>query len=137
MSAPTPLIDRLIQEFKYPLLNLTTLDDFLSSHQYSVLFFTEDANRVAETNDVAVILPELVKSFPQLTPAVIAREDEEALKKRYGFLAWPALVFMHKDTYLDTITRVQDWGYYIDKIKQIMSSAEKRSTEVNIPIKSI
>ncbi len=137
MSSPAPLIKKLIDELNYPVLNLSNIDDFLLTHEYSVLFFTEDANRIAESNDVAVILPELVKSFPLLNPAIIARSDEEKLKSLYGFLSWPALVFMRRNTYLDTITRVQDWGYYMEKIKQIISSAEKKSSMINIPIKSI
>jgi len=135
MSESTcPLIDRLSDELNYPLLDLSNIDDFLSKNKHSVLFFTEDAKRFAETNDVAVVLPELISVFPGLTPAVIARDDEKKLQSRYGFLSWPALVFMREEQYLDTITGIQDWGEYIEQIKQILSSETSKPKAIGIPV---
>jgi hydrogenase-1 operon protein HyaE len=137
MSESTcPLIDRLSDELNYPLLDLSNIDDFLSKNKHSVLFFTEDANRFAETNDVAVVLPELISVFPGLTPAVIARDDEKKLQSRYGFLSWPALVFMREEQYLDTITGIQDWGEYIEQIKKILSSETSKPKAIGIPVVS-
>ncbi|PHS70717.1 MAG: hydrogenase-1 expression HyaE [Methylophaga sp.] len=137
MSAtPTVLIDRLSSELNYPLIDLTNLDDFLSANKHSVLFFTEDANRFAESNDVAIVLPELVKLFPDLTPAVIARDDEKKLQSIYGFRSWPALVFMRGDKYLDAITGIQDWSEYIDQIKQILASKTSKPKSIGIPVVS-
>jgi len=130
----SPLIDRLNEELNYPLLDLSNIDDFLSENTHSVLFFTEDAKRFAETNDVAVVLPELVSVFPDLIPAVIARDDEKKLQSRYGFLSWPALVFIREGQYLDTITGIQDWGEYIEQIKTILSSATSKPKAIGIPV---
>ena len=48
---------------------------------------------IGETLDLAVVLPQLLKSFPQrLSAAVIARSAEKAVQARYGFRTWPALV---------------------------------------------
>ncbi|RKZ81452.1 MAG: hydrogenase-1 expression HyaE [Gammaproteobacteria bacterium] len=135
MSESTcPLIDRLEDELNYPSLDLSNIDDFLSKNKHSVLFFTEDAKRFAETNDVAVVLPELISVFPGLTPAIIAREDEKKLQSRYGFLSWPALVFMREQQYLDTITGIQDWGEYLEQIKRILSSETSKPKAIGIPV---
>ncbi|HFD31415.1 MAG TPA: hydrogenase-1 expression HyaE, partial [Gammaproteobacteria bacterium] len=105
-----PLIDRLSDELNYPLLNLGNIDNFLSQNTLSVLFFTNDTNRFPESLDVAVVLPELIALFPDITPAVIARDDEIKLQSLYGFRSWPALVFMKGNEYLGVITGIQDWG---------------------------
>jgi hydrogenase-1 operon protein HyaE len=133
-TAATPLVDRLSEELNYPLLNLTNIDEFLAQNEHSVLFFTEDANRFAETNDVAVVLPELLQVFVDLIPAVIARDDEKKLQSRYGFMSWPALVFMRGDKYLDAITGIQDWGEYLEQINKIISSETSRPKAIGIPV---
>ncbi len=133
-TAATPLVDRLSEELNYPLLNLTNIDEFLAQNEHSVLFFTEDANRFAETNDVAVVLPELLQVFADLVPAVIARDDEKKLQSRYGFMSWPALVFMRGEKYLDAITGIQDWGEYLEQINKIISSETSRPKAIGIPV---
>lgn len=135
-AMPTPLIDRLTDELNYPMLDLSNIDGFLAEHDFSVLFFTEDIKRFPETNDVAVVLPELLTVFPGLNPAVISRIDEKKLQSLYGFRAWPALVFMHREQYLDAITGIQDWSEYLSQIKTILTSEPKRPLSVGVPIVS-
>lgn len=129
-----PLIDRLNDELNYPLLNLGNIDDFLSQNTLSVLFFTNDTNRFPESLDVAVVLPELIALFPDITPAVIARDDEIKLQSLYGFRSWPALVFMKGNEYLGVITGIQDWGDYLKEIPTILNSEPSRPHSIGIPV---
>ena len=129
-----PLIDRLSDELNYPLLNLGNIDNFLSQNALSVLFFTNDTNRFPESLDVAVVLPELIALFPDITPAVIARDDEIKLQSLYGFRSWPALVFMKGNEYLGVITGIQDWGDYLKDIPIILSSEPSRPHSIGIPV---
>ena len=62
------------------------VDAFIGERENVVLFFTENPTQYPESNDVAVILPELLKAFGgQLDAAVIHRDAERALQPRYGF----------------------------------------------------
>ena len=135
-ATATPLIDRLTDELNYPLLDLGNIDAFLADNDFSVLFFTEDIKRFPESNDVAVVLPELLVVFPDLKAAVISRHDEKKLQSLYGFRAWPALVFMRKEQYLDAITGIQDWREYLSQIKTILTSEPKRPLSVGVPVVS-
>ncbi len=135
-TTPTPLIDRLTKDLKYPVLDLSNIEAFLVNNDFSVLFFTEDIKRFPETNDVAVVLPELLTVFPDLNPAVIARTDEKKLQSLYGFRAWPALVFMRGEQYLDAITGIQDWNEYLSQIKTILTAEPKRPLSVGVPVVS-
>jgi len=131
----SPLLDRLTQELGYPLLDIDGLDAFLGNNEYSVLFFTEDPKRYPETNDVAVVLPELVKAFDgRFTPAVIERGAEKTLQTRYGFKVWPALVFLRGNAYLGTITKIQDWSVYLERVGTLLNSEPSRPPGVGIPV---
>lgn len=133
---PSPLINRLIDELGYPLLDKSNFEEFIQQAPYSVLFFTEEPKRFPESNDVAVILPELIKQFPQLSPAVISQEYEKALQGRYNFNVWPALVFLKEGRYLAGITKVQDWDVYIAEINSILALEPKRDPGIGIPVVS-
>lgn len=129
-----PLIERLVTELQYPIVDLTTIDAFLIEHELSVLFFTEDTKRFPETSDVAVVLPELIAAFPEITPAIVSRDDEKKLQIMYGFRSWPALVFMKNNQYLDAITGIQDWNDYLSQIKTIITSEPKRPLSIGVPV---
>lgn len=133
---PSPLINRLIDELDYPLLDKDNFEAFIQSAPYSVLFFTEEPKRFPESNDVAVILPELVKQFPQLSPAVISTDFEKKLQGRYNFNVWPALVFLKDGRYLAGITKVQDWDVYMAEISSILTLKPKRDPGIGIPVVS-
>ena len=130
------LIDRLVNELGYPRLDESTIDGFINGHRHCVLFFTEDPRSFPESNDVAVILPELTKHFAgRLAAAVVAREAERTLMKRYGFQAWPALVFLRRGEYLGAITRVQDWTDYLEQIEQLLAATPSRPpVKIGIPV---
>jgi hydrogenase-1 operon protein HyaE len=131
----SPLIDRLTEELNYPLLDLSNINEFLKQNDYSVLFFTEDIKRFPESNDVAVVLPEILKSFPDLIPAVIARTDEKNLQKLYAFRSWPALVFMQGEQYLGVLTGIKDWMDYLTDIPVILASPPSKPHVVSsIPV---
>jgi len=131
---PSPLINRLIDELGYPHLTEQNFEAFIQSEAFSVLFFTEDPKRFPESNDVAVILPELVKQFPQLSPAVVSTDYEKKLQGRYNFNVWPALVFLKEGRYLAAITKVQDWDVYTAEITSILALEPKRDPGIGIPV---
>lgn len=131
------LIERLQREFAYPTVDANSLNEFLQAHACTVLFFTEEPSRFPEANDVAVVLPELVKAFSaQFTPALVARSDEKKLQSLYGFQSWPALVFLRGQNYLGAITGIQDWGVYLDEIKKILAAEPSRPPAIGIPVVS-
>ena len=120
---PFTLLNNMIETHNYPVLDEDTLDDFLNSHNEVVLFFSENPQQFPESNDVAMILPELVKAFAgRLEAALISQESQHKLQSRFGFGSWPALVFLRKAEYLGVITQVQNWDDYLRDIRQLLSS---------------
>jgi len=130
----SPLINRLIEELNYPLLDEDNFDEFIKSNEFSVLFCTEQPNRFPESNDVAVILPELISCFPHLTPAVVSQSFEKKVQGRYNFNVWPTLVFLKQGRFLGNISKVQDWDIYLAEINSILALEPKRDPGIGIPV---
>lgn len=117
----TPLIDALTTRHGFATVDDDTVDGFLKAHAQSVLFFPGDAERLVESNDVAVILPEIVKVFgARLAPALVAKSAERSLQRRFRFNAFPSLVFMRGEGYLGVLSRVLDWSDYMSEIPSIL-----------------
>ncbi len=129
------LIQSMIDKYGYPVLNEETLDDFVQRHEHVVLFFTENPRFFPESNDVAVILPELMKLFDgQLSAGVIDQSSERILYKRFGFKGWPSLVFLRRGEYLGVITGVQDWADYVQEFERLLASEPVRPPSIGIPV---
>jgi len=119
----TPIVDEMIEKYAYPVVNEESLETFQSENEQVVLFFTENGNNYPETNDVAIILPELMKRYKgRLAAAVVHRESERPLQLRYRFKGYPALVFLRRDEYLGTISKVRDWKEYIDEFDAMLAA---------------
>lgn len=128
------LLQRLTDEYAYPLLGEEDVDDFVREHGHVVLFFTGDPLRIGETADVAIILPELMKVFGDvLQPAIVARTAERPLQLRYRFSAYPALVFLDRGGYLGAISKVQDWNDYLREIARIMALEPSEPPPYRLP----
>ncbi len=127
-----PLINRLSDELGYPSATEHTIDALIKSHEYLVLFFTGQAERHADTGDVAVVLPELVKHYaPKLHAAVVLPENEAPLKARFPFSVWPALVFLRRGVQIGEITRIQDWADYLSEIDALLKTPEQDSNRID------
>ncbi len=132
---PSPLIKTMIEQYNYPELNTDTIDEFIQSQQECVLFFTENPERFPESDDVAMILPELLKEYGnRFSAGVIAQGSQRKLQARFDVKEWPTLVFLRKGEYLGAIARVQDWNDYIIKINDFLTSEPKRVPGIGIPV---
>lgn len=134
-----PLVDRLITELSYDEVSLANHDDIVDSPGMHVLFFPGDAKTVRDATDVAVVLPELVAAFPdQLKPAVVTDVfgDGKALKMKYGFREYPALVFVRDGDYVGTLTRIRDWAEYLAEIDRLLVAAPRRPPGFSVPVVS-
>ena len=133
------LIDRLIDELGYERVTRDNHDEFIGADGMNVLFFPGDPNTVKDATDVAVVLPELVQAFGgQLRPGVVTDTwgDGKELKRHYGFSAYPSLVFVRSGEYVGTITRIQDWSDYLEKINELLVAAPSRPPGFSIPVVS-
>ena len=129
------LIDQVIEQQQYPVLNKDSYDEYINSQEFSMIFFAGDPKRYPETNDVVIVLPELEKAFvDQFSIAVIEEGSERLLAKKYGFTVWPTLVFLKKGKFLGMISRIQDWSDYMNEIPVILSKKPTYAPSVGISV---
>jgi hydrogenase-1 operon protein HyaE len=129
-----PVIQSLISRHGWPVLTAETLEGFFAAHGEVVLFFSGDAERLDESSDVAVILPEILKVFGgRVTAAAVARDFERDLQRRYRFAAFPALVFLRGGEYLGAVSRMKDWDVYLSEIAEILSREPSEPPPFKLP----
>lgn len=132
---PSILINNMIEQYNYPVLTMDNFDDYINAQEECVLFFTENPTRFPESDDVCMILPELVKEYGhRFKAAVIDQTAQRKLQGRYDFKEWPSLVFLRYGQFLGTISRVQDWNDYIIKINELLTSKPKPEPGIGIVI---
>jgi len=133
---PSPLIENMIEQYHYPILDEDNFDEFINSHKECVIFFTENPVRYPESDDVAMILPELISEYKgRFSAAVVKQSAQVKLQMRFGFSQWPSLVFLRDGKYLGVISRVQDWGDYITKINELLLAEAGSAPGFIIPVK--
>lgn len=131
------LIDRLTDELGYSSVTLENHDDFVAEAGMNVLFFPGDPTTAKDSTDVAVVLPELIRTFDgQLRPGVVTDTygDGKELKRHYGFSAYPSLVFVRSGEYVGAITRIQDWSEYLEKTSALLVAPSSRPPGFSIPV---
>lgn len=109
-----------------PSVDETTVDDALAASaavgRTVVLFFRGEAGRWPEADDIAVILPQLIKAFPgRLTAAVVSGASERALMARFGVTVCPSLALARPDRTLGVIAKIQDWSSYVARIGALLA----------------
>jgi len=133
---PSVLIKKMTEQYKYQVLNEDNIDQFIKSHENCILFFAENPVRYPESDDVAMILPELVKEYGyRFTAALIEQKSERVLQRRFGFVRWPTLVFLKKGQMLGYISKVQNWNEYIIKINDLLTAKPKPLLDIPLIIK--
>lgn len=116
-------IEQLHSRHGFLLLDADNYDFFVHGNETVVLFFANDAVQFPESADVAVILPELVKTFSgRLQAAVIGKTIERELQARFRFTGWPTLVFLRAGEYLGAITGIRGWQEYGQEIAKILAA---------------
>jgi hydrogenase-1 operon protein HyaE len=130
----SPVLTMMMERHRIPVVDAANIDAFAGAHDFTALFFPGDWLRLAESNDVAVILPELVQAFQGVfKPAVVSRESERKLQSRYRFNAFPALVFLRNGEYLGAIKRVLDWEDYLTEIAGILTRGPSAPPPFELP----
>ncbi|HHG86218.1 MAG TPA: hydrogenase-1 expression HyaE [Bacteroidetes bacterium] len=118
----SPLLESIIERENWPVLTDKTVDDFINTNGETVLFISGNAKRFPESNDVAVILPEIIKATRgRLKAAVIATDSEREIQKRFHFNKFPALIFNRDGGYLGVIPKVLDWADYMRAIPEMLN----------------
>ncbi|MDO9483523.1 MAG: thioredoxin domain-containing protein, partial [Hydrogenophaga sp.] len=95
---------RLARDFGAAWVDETTVAAWSAGGGDRVVLLAGDPVRFPEGQDVAAVLPELMKSFAnRFQIAVVPRDNEDAVARRYGSQRWPTLLFFRDGQYVTAI----------------------------------
>jgi hydrogenase-1 operon protein HyaE len=98
------------------------LDHIAAQHPLAMLLVAGDWWRLAESDDLAVIVPELDKALGHNVAVLVAsREAERAMQRRFHFASFPALVFLREGAYLGAMEGIRDWQDYVAELPEMLT----------------
>jgi hydrogenase-1 operon protein HyaE len=129
------MLDRLSGRHGFAVLDRVACEVFGDGSGLTVLLFAEDPNRVPESWDLSVALPEILKSLPRPWRAgVVVPEEGRALKARYGFKRWPAVVLLRDGGYLGAIEGMHDWREFLEEVHSIIKRSPRRPPSIGVEV---
>jgi hydrogenase-1 operon protein HyaE len=140
IEAPV-LLAQLVSKHKAQWLDFDKIEPWLTQQQGDwVLLFAGDPVRFPESNDVAVVLPELQRACAAngraFGIAVAVPESAEALAKKFGSQRWPTLMFFRSGQYVTTVCGMHDWIDYLSLVNQALDTPIGRAPTIGIPVVS-
>lgn len=133
----SPLVERLVSAHGATWVDEKTIDAWAAEGGDRVVLFAGDAVQFPEGQDVAVVLPELQRCFPgRFKVAVVPREIEQDLAKRYGSQRWPTLLFLRDGQYVTTLCGMHDWDEYVQEMARCLAMPISRAPTIGIPVVS-
>lgn len=134
-EAHAPLIQRLARDFGAAWVDENSVAEWTAGGGDRVVLLAGDPVRFPEGVDVAAVLPELMKAFPQrFTVAVVPRDSEDAVARRYGSQRWPTLLFLRDGQYVTAIAGMQDWDVYLAGVAAALAMPPSRPPTIGIPV---
>ncbi|MDR1969376.1 MAG: hydrogenase [Burkholderiaceae bacterium] len=132
-----PLVQRLADDFGAAWIDESCVADWIAQGGDRVVLLAGDPVRFPEGVDVAAVLPELMKAFPgRFAVAVVPRDHEDAVARRYGSQRWPALLFFRAGQYVTAIAGMQDWHVYLQGVDAALKMPPSRPPTIGIPVVS-
>ena len=103
----------------------------------ALLVFLDDPQRVRETLDLAVIVPELALAFPgRFRVGVVLPGDARALQMRYGFRRFPACVMVRDGKYVGAIEGLRTWDEFTSGIAELLERPPSRPPGIGVQVES-
>lgn len=137
LRALATMVDRLETRHGFARLDAASFEAFAAGPGDRVVLFAEDPLQVPETWDVAIVLPEVLKSLGgRLTAGVLDLASARALAGRYGLRTWPALIFMRDGGYVGAIEGMRDWDVYLREVAAMLDKPVGRAPSVGIAVRA-
>lgn len=134
-AATSPLIERLVSQHGATWVDETSIDAWSAAGGDRVVLLAGDPVRFPEGLDVAVVLPELQRSFPgRFVVGVVPQAKEDIVACRYGSQRWPSLLFLRDGQYVTCIAGMLDWEVFVERVAQALAMPTSRAPTIGIPV---
>jgi len=101
------------------------------------LLLTDDPARSPESWDMAVILPEVLRSFDGRLSARTAMPDvSRELARRFGVTRYPSVLFVRDGDYVGVLEGMYDWQVLGPAVGRLLETPATRAPSIGIPVTS-
>lgn len=129
------LLDKLVASHDVADLDEAGFQSFIDGPGNGVVLFTEEPDRVAESWDLAVIFPDLLKAAGNCPRAGVLRPAHSgALLARFGIKRLPAMLFLRDGAYVGAIEGLLDWSEFVARTVAMLQAPVSRPPTVGISI---
>jgi hydrogenase-1 operon protein HyaE len=130
-----PLLQRLVQQTSAAVLDAAGLDAWAGPSGAAMLVFAEEPDRIKETLDLAVIVPELHAALlGEFRVALLPPAAARAVAPRYGVDRWPAFVMLRDGCYVGSVEGLRDWDVYLAELRRLLAAPPARPPGVGIAV---
>lgn len=110
-----------------------TLPKLINAHQTLLVLLQSDPNKHPEVADSWVIIPEILKQFPEMsyTAAFADSEQSELIAQEYRILKYPALLFFRQHRFVGSLAGLYSWQVYSEQVATLLTTPSYRQ---DIPV---
>lgn len=99
------------------------------------VLLTDDPVRNPESWDMAVILPEVLKTFcGRLAAVSLMPEPARQVARSYGVSRFPSLLFVRGGDYVGVLEGVYDWQVLGPAVHRLLDTPASRKPGIGIPV---
>ena len=130
------VLQRLLERHDFREIDAAGFDDFTAGPSTCAVLLLDDPVQQPEVCDVAAVLPEVLTAAGVPMPAAFARAAAaRVLQPRFGFVRWPAVVFLRAGRWVGTIEGMRDWQPFVDAVREMATRPVGRPPTVGIPLR--
>ncbi len=134
----TGLLDRLVTQHGVTELAMEGFDAFMQATGDGVVLLTEEPDKVAESWDLTVILPDLLAAIgTALRAGVLRPEAARLLQPRFGIKRMPALLFLRDGEYVGVIEGLRDWSELVAECRAMLQQPVSRAPSIGIAVMTV
>ena len=126
------LFEKLLTRPGFTKLVANNLEEERQKSGHLMLFCTGDPQQRPESQDLAVILPELYQAFSaRFRVGIVTSDIEDTVQQCYGIEQWPSLVLLRDGEFVGNIPRLRDWSEYLQEISLLLDAPLTHRKELN------
>lgn len=136
LDALAGLIERLECTHGVVALDAAGLDAFAAGDGDALILLTDDPARSPETWDVAVVLPEVLKTFgDRVRAAALMPAASREVAARFGVTSYPAQLFLRGGEYVGVLEGMLDWDVWGAAVARKLDTPAGRAPSIGIPVR--
>ena len=133
------LLDKLVSKHGVADLDSVGFQAFMdapgNAPNDAIVLFTEEPDKVAESWDLAVIFPDLIKATGKKARLALLRPEVAGdFLGRFAIKRLPALLFLRDGAYVGVIEGLRDWNEFVSECNTMLQQPVSRIPGIGVAV---